>query len=128
MTYNFLSTQLPTRSRSFDGIRLGALEVAAIAVLAAVALLFLSVPASAQGTASGPKDAKWKLTRSDEFNGPNGSGVDSSKWVTLTLDRRAFSFYDVAKKDWNADAGEFTVLVGGSSDNVPLRGKFILAR
>jgi len=48
--------------------------------------------------------------------------------VTLILDRRAFSFYDVGKKDWNADAGEFTVLVGGSSDNVQLRGKFILAR
>ena len=27
------------------------------------------------------KDGKWKLTWSDEFDGPSGSGVDPSKWV-----------------------------------------------
>jgi beta-glucosidase len=48
--------------------------------------------------------------------------------VTLTLDRRAFSFYDVTKKDWSVEPGDFTVLVGGSSDNIQLRGKFTLAR
>ena len=47
--------------------------------------------------------------------------------VTLTLNRRAFSFYDVAKKDWSAEPGDFTILVGGSSDNIQLRGKFTLA-
>ena len=47
--------------------------------------------------------------------------------VTLTLDRRAFSFYDVTKKDWRAEPGEFAILVGGSSDNIQLRGKFTLA-
>ena len=47
--------------------------------------------------------------------------------VTLTLDRRAFSFYDVAKKDWSAEPGDFTILVGGSSDSIQLRGKFTLA-
>jgi beta-glucosidase len=46
--------------------------------------------------------------------------------VTLTLDRRAFSFYDVNKKDWNAEPGDFTILVGGSSDNIQLRGKYTL--
>ena len=48
--------------------------------------------------------------------------------MTLTLDRRAFSFYDVKKNDWSAEAGDFTVLVGGSSDNIQLRGKFTLTR
>ena len=48
--------------------------------------------------------------------------------VTLTLDRRAFSFYDVNKKDWSAEPGDFTILVGGSSDNLPLRSKFTLTR
>ena len=48
--------------------------------------------------------------------------------VTLTLNRRAFSFYDVTKKDWTADAGEFTILVGGSSDNIQVRDKFTLTR
>jgi len=48
--------------------------------------------------------------------------------VTLKLDRRAFSFYDVTKKDWSAEPGEFTILVGGSSDSIQLRSKFTLAR
>jgi beta-glucosidase len=48
--------------------------------------------------------------------------------VTLTLDRRAFSFYDVTMKDWSAEAGDFTILIGGSSDNIQLRDKFTLTR
>ena len=48
--------------------------------------------------------------------------------VTLTLDRRAFSFYDVKKKAWSAESGDFTILVGSSSDNIQLRSKFILTR
>jgi beta-glucosidase len=51
-----------------------------------------------------------------------------SKHLTITLDRRAFSFYDVKKRDWSAEAGEFTILVGGSSDNIQLRDKFTLTR
>lgn len=51
-----------------------------------------------------------------------------SKQVRLTLDRRAFSFYDVAKKGWSAEPGQFTILVGGSSDKIPLQGKFTLTR
>ncbi|HET9696808.1 MAG TPA: glycoside hydrolase family 3 C-terminal domain-containing protein, partial [Terriglobales bacterium] len=50
------------------------------------------------------------------------------KRVTVTLDRRAFSFYDVNKHDWNAEPGSFSILVGGSSDNVPLKGTFTLGR
>lgn len=46
--------------------------------------------------------------------------------VTLTLDRRAFSFYDVNKKNWSAEPGGFAILVGGSSDNIRLRSKFTL--
>jgi beta-glucosidase len=49
-----------------------------------------------------------------------------SRRVTLTLNRRAFYFYDVQKKDWVAEPGDFTILVGGSSDNIQLRGKFSL--
>jgi len=48
--------------------------------------------------------------------------------VMLILDRRAFSYYDVQGKDWKADPGEFTILVGGSSDNTPLKGTFTLAQ
>jgi beta-glucosidase len=51
-----------------------------------------------------------------------------TKPITLTLDRRAFSFYDVKKHDWSAELGEFTISVGRSSDNTQLRGKFTLTR
>jgi beta-glucanase (GH16 family) len=52
-----------------------------INVVAAVALLPLSIGAGAQETASVAKEAGWKLVWSDEFNGPRGSPVDASKWV-----------------------------------------------
>lgn len=46
--------------------------------------------------------------------------------MTLTLDLRGFSYYDVDKKDWAAEAGAYTILVGGSSVSLPLKGSFIL--
>src|SRR4029453_18545748 len=49
-----------------------------------------------------------------------------TKRVMLTLDRRAFSYYFVQSKGWKAEPGEFTILVGGSSDNTQLRGTFTL--
>ena len=49
-----------------------------------------------------------------------------SKRVTLHLDRRSFSFYDVAKKDWNAEPGPFTILIGSSSDKIQLQDTFSL--
>jgi beta-glucosidase len=51
-----------------------------------------------------------------------------TRHVTLMLDRRAFSFYDVQKKEWSAEPGDFTILVGGSSDNIQLEGKLTLTR
>jgi len=42
--------------------------------------------------------------------------------VTLMLDRRAFSYYDVPKKEWTAQPDEYSILVGGSSADVPLKG------
>ena len=46
-----------------------------------VGCLFSSVTAGAQASPGPSKDGKWRLTWSDEFNGPDGSGVDASKWV-----------------------------------------------
>lgn len=45
-----------------------------------------------------------------------------SRKVTLTLDRRAFSYYDVNSKNWKADSGEYEILVGSSSDDIRLKG------
>lgn len=47
--------------------------------------------------------------------------------VTINLDRRAFSYYDVNRKDWVAEPGNFDILVGASSEDIRLRGKFALS-
>jgi len=45
-----------------------------------------------------------------------------TKHVQVTLDRRAFSFYDTAAKSWRAQPGTFDVLVGSSSRQIELTG------
>ena len=47
-------------------------------------LLFASTFAIAQAASSPPSSSPWKLVWSDEFNGPDGSAPDSSKWVLET--------------------------------------------
>ena len=49
-----------------------------------------------------------------------------SRRVTVTLDRRAFSYYDVKSHDWTVDPGEFQILVGQSSAHIDLTGKLTL--
>jgi beta-glucosidase len=41
-----------------------------------------------------------------------------TKEVTLTLNDRAFQFYDVAAKDWRSEPGRFNFLIGNSSKNI----------
>lgn len=43
--------------------------------------------------------------------------------VTVTLDARAFSYYDADAKNWRTDPGDFDILVGRSSQQIELRGK-----
>jgi beta-glucosidase len=43
-----------------------------------------------------------------------------TKHVTLTLDARAFSYWDTAAHKWTIDPGKFVVRVGDSSENTPL--------
>jgi len=45
-----------------------------------------------------------------------------TKHVTLTLDARAFSYWDESAHKWTIDPGKFTILVGDSSENTPLKG------
>jgi beta-glucosidase len=51
-----------------------------------------------------------------------------TKKLSVVLDRRAFSYYDVAEKQWKAEPGDFEILVGSSSDKIELRGKVRLVR
>jgi beta-glucanase (GH16 family) len=79
-------------------LRVRAPELVATSTLAVVASLFLfsSVNINAQGPAPRAKDAKWQLAWSDEFSGPNGSGVDLSKWI-----------FDVGGKGWGNQELEY---------------------
>jgi beta-glucosidase len=43
-----------------------------------------------------------------------------TKHVTLSLDARAFSYWDEAKHGWTIDPGKFVILVGDSSESTPL--------
>jgi beta-glucosidase len=47
--------------------------------------------------------------------------------VTVPLDVRSLSFYDVGGKQWRAEAGDFRVLVGSSSADIALSGTLRLA-
>ena len=46
--------------------------------------------------------------------------------VTVTLDRRAFSYYDINLKQWRAESGDFDILVGSSVEQILLKGKVAL--
>jgi len=46
-----------------------------------------------------------------------------TKKVSVMLDSRALSYYDVNAKQWRADPGAYDVLVGHSSEQIELRGK-----
>jgi hypothetical protein len=65
------------------GLNVCAPQLTVIGVLV-VGCLFLSVAAVAQASPILPNNEKWRLTWSDDLiNGPDGSGVDSSKWVEV---------------------------------------------
>ena len=53
---------------------------------------------------------------------------NESKRVTFKLNRRSFSYYDVTTKKWTAQPGEFSILVGSSSEKIELKGTFNLTR
>jgi beta-glucosidase len=46
--------------------------------------------------------------------------------VSVMLDSRALSYYDVNAKQWRAEPGDFNVIVGRSSEQIELRGKLTL--
>ena len=47
--------------------------------------------------------------------------------VRIMLNERSLSYYDVAAKAWRAEPGDFEILVGPSSEEIKLRGKFTLS-
>jgi len=51
-----------------------------------------------------------------------------SKTISLSLNQRSFSYYDVNGKDWKAEPGAFSISVGSSSAKIELTGTFTLTR
>jgi beta-glucosidase len=49
-----------------------------------------------------------------------------TRHVTLTLDARAFSYWDEANHKWTIDPGKFVIRVGNSSENTPLTAEITL--
>ena len=50
-----------------------------------------------------------------------------TRHVTLTLDPRAMSFFDVKGHAWKQEPGKFLVFVGHSSAEVDLQGEYTVA-
>ena len=49
-----------------------------------------------------------------------------TRHVTIPLNRRAFSFYDVRARGWRVNPGEFTVYVGQSVDELELKKALVV--
>lgn len=67
-----------------------------VAIAALLWVCFLLARSPAQIPASQPQDKKWTLVWSDEFNSPDGSAVDSTKWV-----------FDVGGEGWGNQELEY---------------------
>jgi beta-glucosidase len=46
-----------------------------------------------------------------------------TRHVSISLDQRAFSYYDTAGKNWKVNPGQFAIYVGKSAQDVQLTGK-----
>jgi len=51
-----------------------------------------------------------------------------SKKIELEIDNAALSFYSMKKKAWVAEGGDFEVMIGSSSKDIRLTGKFTLEK
>lgn len=49
-----------------------------------------------------------------------------SKRITVKLDYRSFAYYSTALKKWHVENGEFEILVGASSQDLPLKAKILI--
>ena len=50
----------------------------------------------------------------------------AAETVSFSLGQEALSYYDPARKGWVAEAGEYEVLLGSSSRDIRLSGRFAL--
>jgi beta-glucosidase len=48
------------------------------------------------------------------------------KTISIKLNREAFAFYDPERRQWVVEAGEFEIMVGGSSKDIRLKGYLMI--
>jgi hypothetical protein len=48
--------------------------------------------------------------------------------VSIPFAQNAFAFYDPDKKGWDAEKGDFKILIGGSSRDIALQGNYSLTQ
>ena len=65
-------------------------------LLSSLLLISLAAPCCSQAASAPAASTAWKLVWSDEFNGPNGSAVDRSKWA-----------FDIGGDGWGNQELEF---------------------
>ena len=111
-TFSFSHLSVPSTatssadvSVSFDVTNTGSIEGAE------VAQLYVSDPSAKM------KRPERELKGFEKFNLAPGE----TKHVTLSLDARAFSYWDESKHNWIIDPGKFVIRVGDSSESTPLQ-------
>jgi len=116
-TFNFANLQVPATaaSRSTVQVTFDVTNSGSVAG-AEVAQLYVSDPSA-------------KSTRPErELKGFEKVRLTpgETKHVSLTLDSRAFSYWDLAAHKWTIDPGKFVIRVGDSSENTPLHADLTL--
>ncbi|WP_373232346.1 glycoside hydrolase family 3 C-terminal domain-containing protein [Cohnella sp.] len=48
------------------------------------------------------------------------------KTVSFILDKRSFAYFDVERKDWHVETGEFEILIGKTSADIALKGTILV--
>ena len=85
-----------------------------ILLLLAVLFFFYTFSLTQTSTAQ-PNSSSWTLVWSDEFNGPNGSPVDSSRWVAETGGKgwgnNELEFYTARPENANQQDGNLVIKV-----------------
>jgi beta-glucanase (GH16 family) len=80
-----------------------------------IVIFLCSISAAAQTSSSQPASSGWNLTWSDEFNGEEGSAVDSSKWVLETggngWGNDELEYYTSRSKNASQQAGNLVIRV-----------------
>ena len=111
-TFEYSNLQLSSRELGLDGALQVNLDVTNVGTVSGKEIVQLYV-----------KDVHAKLPRPHkELKAFAKVSLEAgeTKTVSLTLDERAFSYYDPAYSQWLIEAGEFEILVGSSSRNIHL--------